>query len=163
MDILLHGHAHFWSIDCITLNFELSCSLCILYSAKFWCFPARPSKFNPSSCLKTIEHLQVYGERQWPPVKIFSIKYMKSQYPSKFPPSKFCAIRYIPSLRYQPLKLDLPLIWLLWRYGQTYQKLLPPPPGNNRLLSILWYLIIWPMFQIWMRYRLGCLMSHCRE
>ena len=24
----------------------------------------RPSKFNPSNCLKTIQHLQVYGERQ---------------------------------------------------------------------------------------------------
>ena len=30
----------------------------------FWCFQARPSKFNPSNCLKTVQHLQVYGERQ---------------------------------------------------------------------------------------------------
>ena len=66
----------------------------------FWCFPVGWSKFNPSNCLKTIQHLQVYGERQWPSVKIFSIKifpvkYLKSQYPSKFLPSKFCAIWYI--------------------------------------------------------------------
>ena len=27
-------------------------------------FPARPSKFNPSNCLKTIPCLQVYGEIQ---------------------------------------------------------------------------------------------------
>ena len=27
----------------------------------FWCFPARPSKFNSSKCLKTIQPLQVYG------------------------------------------------------------------------------------------------------
>ena len=58
----------------------------------FWCFLARPSKFNLSN---TIYYLQVHGERQWPSVKIFSIKYLKSQYPLKFPPSKFCAIRYI--------------------------------------------------------------------
>ena len=30
----------------------------------------------------------MYGERQWPSVKIFSVKYLKSQYPSKFPPLK---------------------------------------------------------------------------
>ena len=29
--------------------------------------------------------LQVYSERQSPSVKIFSVKYLKSQYPSKFP------------------------------------------------------------------------------
>ena len=57
---------------------------------RFWCFPARLSKFNPLNCLKTIQHLEVYGERQWPSVKIISIKYLKSQYPSKF-----CAIRYV--------------------------------------------------------------------
>ena len=38
---------------------------------RFWCFPARPSKFNPSNCSLTIQCLQVYGERQWPSVKIF--------------------------------------------------------------------------------------------
>ena len=59
---------------------------------RFWRFPARPSKFNPSYCLKTIQPLQVCGEKQWPSVKIFSVKYLKSQYPSKF-----CAIRYIMS------------------------------------------------------------------
>ena len=72
------------------------------YSAKFWRenfwrswhFPARPSKFNLSDYLKTIQRLQVYGERQWPSVKIFSIKYLKSRYPSNFPTSKFCAIWY---------------------------------------------------------------------
>ena len=62
---------------------------------RFWHFPARPSKFNPSNCLKTVQHLQVYGERQWPSVTIFSVKYLKSWYPSKFPPVKICAIRYI--------------------------------------------------------------------
>ena len=44
---------------------------------RFWRFPARPSKYNLSNCLKTVQHLQVYGERQWPPVKIFSVKYLK--------------------------------------------------------------------------------------
>ena len=57
---------------------------------RFWHFPARPSKFN---LLKTIQHSQVYGERQWPTVKIFSVKYLKSRYPSNFLLSKFCAIR----------------------------------------------------------------------
>ena len=37
----------------------------------FWWYPARPSKFSSSNCLKIIQHLQVYGERQWPSVKIF--------------------------------------------------------------------------------------------
>ena len=57
-------------------------------SGKFWRFPARPSKFNQSNYLKTIQYLQVYSERQWPSFKIFSVKYLKSQYPSKFPPIK---------------------------------------------------------------------------
>ena len=55
---------------------------------RFWHFPARPSKFNPSNCFKTIQHLLVYGKRQWPSVKLFSVKYLNSQYPSKFPPVK---------------------------------------------------------------------------
>ena len=40
----------------------------------FWHFTAWPSKFNPSNCLKTIQRLQVYGERQWPSVKISPVK-----------------------------------------------------------------------------------------
>ena len=55
---------------------------------KFWCFwrfPARPTKFNPSNW-KTTQHLQAYGERQWPSITIFSVKYLKSRYLSKFPP-----------------------------------------------------------------------------
>ena len=51
----------------------------------FWCFPAGPSKFNLSNCFKTIQHLQVYGKGQWPSIKIFFVKYLKSQYLSKFP------------------------------------------------------------------------------
>ena len=53
----------------------------------FWCFPARPS-----NCLKNNTALQVCGERQWLSVKIFSVKYLKSQYLSKFPPVKI--LRY---------------------------------------------------------------------
>ena len=39
------------------------------FSTKFWqgeisTLSARPSKFNPSNCLKTIQRLQVYSERQ---------------------------------------------------------------------------------------------------
>ena len=59
---------------------------------RFWRFPARPSKFNPSNCLKTIQRFQVYGERQWPSVKIFSVKYLKSQNPSKFLPRQKFAL-----------------------------------------------------------------------
>ena len=55
---------------------------------RFWHFPARPLKFNSSNFLKTIQRLQVYGEIQWPSIKIFSVKYLKSEYPSKFPSVK---------------------------------------------------------------------------
>ena len=56
-------------IQCLDLQ-TINCD--IPYSAKFWrgkfwrfwCFPARPSKFNSSNCLKTIQHLKVYGESQ---------------------------------------------------------------------------------------------------
>ena len=58
---------------------------------RFWRFPDRP-KFYPSNCLKTLQHLQVYGERQWPSIKIFSVRYLKSKYLSKFPPVKI--LRY---------------------------------------------------------------------
>ena len=69
---------------------------CIPYSAKFWwgkfwCFwhfPARLSKFNPSNCLKTIQHSQVHGERQRPSVKIFSIKYFEESLSIKVSPIK---------------------------------------------------------------------------
>ena len=39
---------------------------------------------------KIVQHLQVYRERQSSSVKIFSVKYLKSQYPSKF-----CTIWYV--------------------------------------------------------------------
>ena len=42
--------------------------------------------------LKTVQHLQVYDEKQWPSIKIFSVKYLKSQYPSRFHPVKI--LRY---------------------------------------------------------------------
>ena len=66
----------------------------IPYSAKlwrgnfwhFWCFPTRPSNF-----LKTMQHLQVYGERQWASVKINIWRVSIRQ---NFPPSEFCAIWY---------------------------------------------------------------------
>ena len=32
--------------------------------------------------------IQWFGKRQWPFIKIFPIKYLKSQHPSKFPPVK---------------------------------------------------------------------------
>ena len=45
---------------------------------RFWHFPSGLSKFNPSNYLKIIQCLQVYGERQWRFIKIFSVKYLKS-------------------------------------------------------------------------------------
>ena len=33
--------------------------------------------------LKALQHFYMHGERHWPPVKILSIKYLKSQCPPK--------------------------------------------------------------------------------
>ena len=67
------------------------------YSAKlwkgeiccFWCFSARPSKFYLSNCLKTIQHVQVYGERQWPSVKYFLSNIWRVSICQKFPGQNF--------------------------------------------------------------------------
>ena len=62
----------------------------------FWHFPVKPLKFNPSNCLKTIQCLRVYDERQWPFVKTFSVKYLKSNYLSKFPHQNFALYSIVP-------------------------------------------------------------------
>ena len=61
----------------------------------FWRFPARPSKFNPSNFVGNT----VFGKRHWPSVKIFSVKYLKSQHLSKFPPIKISRYTIYSTLR----------------------------------------------------------------
>ena len=46
----------------------------------FWCFPARPSKFNPSNHSKAIQSLQVYGERWTSYQNIFYQIFVESVY-----------------------------------------------------------------------------------
>ena len=101
---------------------------------RFWCFPARPSKFNLSNCLRTIQRLQVYGERQWRSIKILSIKYLKSQYPSKFLPVKI--------LHYKVLKFCEQLIFSFsqfyfheWPSKLTWAKANQATQGNVFNLS----------------------------
>ena len=72
-----------------TLKYKFLCPYFseLLYSVKFWwerlwhfwCFPARLAKLNPLNFLKALQHLQVYGEKQWPSVKTFSVKFLKSK------------------------------------------------------------------------------------
>ena len=92
---------------------------------RFWRFPARPSKFNPSN----FEGNTVFGKRHWPSVKIFSVKYLKSQHPSKFPLSKFPAIRYLVLCTYQchpPPTLPCGLTYFYRGFDREYR----PNPGD---------------------------------
>ena len=72
--------------------------------------------------------MQEHGKRQWPSVKIFSIKYLKSQYPSKFPLPKFSTIQYHP-------------VWVVVIQWEIFQRLTYNIFTSDTwdIILILWY------------------------
>ena len=72
-------------LQLLTVWFDFACTL-NFDGGNSDVFQLDRQMLNPSNTWKTLHHLQVHGERQWPSIKIFSVKCGIHQ---NFPHQKF--------------------------------------------------------------------------